>query len=307
MGIYPRFSELLNRHLQEQDRNGSWLARQIGVHPSTVNKWRSPQDYLRPGSLDSVSRIADALGLEAKERKLLLVAAGYLYEEPDIRESAEDAPRDPDTHDVLRKLTGLEDLLRNTLGLTAIPSLPGADDIAAVMEQVQPALDAAAVPACIMDDFARLHSWNNLFVSLSGLEHDEMAILRGQAIWQLWHDDRMPPSGDGLDAAVLEEVRQTYVRLAAYAGAPGLDDLVDACGEPFLTYWRAAGEMMQDIPQPTIMPLTAVSFHLMDVEYPLYFYAHKERIVSDERFEIIHFIPEDATSLQWLEAQRTGL
>ena len=58
--------------------------------------------------------------------------------------------------------------------------LPSADDIIAVMEQVQPMLDAAPVPAYVVDFITRLHGWNDLFFKLSGLNHDEMADPRGR-------------------------------------------------------------------------------------------------------------------------------
>lgn len=80
MNYYPDFARLINTHLQNRDRSPTWLARQLGVNPGTVNRWLN-QDA-RPGSSELVIRVADLLGAHSQdERQALLTAAGYGYQE----------------------------------------------------------------------------------------------------------------------------------------------------------------------------------------------------------------------------------
>ena len=75
---YPKFAELLNKYLDAEARSASSLARRLGVAPGTVNRWCS--DATRPGSPETVIRIADILSIyDPKERQALLAAASYGY------------------------------------------------------------------------------------------------------------------------------------------------------------------------------------------------------------------------------------
>lgn len=73
---HPQFGELLNIQLLKADRTPSWLARRLGIQPSTVTRWLNEGG--RPGSPEMVIRIADVLGA-SNDRHNLLVAAGYGY------------------------------------------------------------------------------------------------------------------------------------------------------------------------------------------------------------------------------------
>ena len=76
MTYYPEFAKLLNQHITSQDRSASWLARRLKVRPYTVTRWLN--DATRPGSFETVIRIADILGIhDSRERDALLEAAGY--------------------------------------------------------------------------------------------------------------------------------------------------------------------------------------------------------------------------------------
>ncbi|MCB0062984.1 MAG: tetratricopeptide repeat protein [Caldilineaceae bacterium] len=77
MNYYPEFSRLLNDYLAQTDRSPTWLARQLGVNPSTVTRWLNHST--RPANPELVVQIADALG-RASEQEPLLVAAGYGYQ-----------------------------------------------------------------------------------------------------------------------------------------------------------------------------------------------------------------------------------
>ena len=61
MNYYPEFAELLNEHLKKKDRTPTWLARRLGMNPSTVARWLNHNR--RPGSPETVIRIADILGI----------------------------------------------------------------------------------------------------------------------------------------------------------------------------------------------------------------------------------------------------
>ncbi len=78
MNQHPNFGALLTQYLGEQERTPAWLAKRLGVRGSTVSRWLN--EGARPGSPEMVVRIADILGRGA-QRALLLVAAGYGYQE----------------------------------------------------------------------------------------------------------------------------------------------------------------------------------------------------------------------------------
>lgn len=80
MNYYPDFAEFLDRHLATHDRAGAWLAQRLGVNPATVTRWRNGQS--RPDRPETVSRIADILGIHGEERARLLYTAGYGVMEP---------------------------------------------------------------------------------------------------------------------------------------------------------------------------------------------------------------------------------
>ena len=78
MNYYPEFAKLLNDYLYAKDRSSTWLARRLGVQPSTVGRWINHAK--RPANPETVIRIADILGIHDKnERQALLAAAGYGY------------------------------------------------------------------------------------------------------------------------------------------------------------------------------------------------------------------------------------
>lgn len=80
MNTYPAFTRILNQKLLEQERSATWLAKHLGLHPGTVNRWLNQE--LRPATAEHVVRIADLLCIqETKERQRLLAAAGYAYQE----------------------------------------------------------------------------------------------------------------------------------------------------------------------------------------------------------------------------------
>ena len=96
MSYYPNFSALVNDALARLDRSPSWLARQLGVYPSTVTRWLN--EGTRPRNPETVVRVADLLGL-ASAKQDLLIAAGFGYQEmPGVSRRATDAA------DVLNRL-----------------------------------------------------------------------------------------------------------------------------------------------------------------------------------------------------------
>ena len=78
MNYYPDFARLLADALAHRDRTPTWLAHRLAISPSTVNRWLN--QGRRPGNVDTVSQIADILGLIG-QRQALLIAAGYGYQE----------------------------------------------------------------------------------------------------------------------------------------------------------------------------------------------------------------------------------
>jgi hypothetical protein len=78
MSYYPQFGTLLNQQLVKLERTPAWLARRLGVKASTVGRWLN--DGARPGSPETVIRIADVLGISCQRDKLL-ATAGYGYQE----------------------------------------------------------------------------------------------------------------------------------------------------------------------------------------------------------------------------------
>jgi hypothetical protein len=76
LSFYPELAELLTERLRSEERNASWLAKRLGVHPATVGRWL--EGSARPDRPETVLRIADCLRLHtAAEKTRLLAAAGY--------------------------------------------------------------------------------------------------------------------------------------------------------------------------------------------------------------------------------------
>lgn len=99
---YKEFAELLNKHLQDQERGPSWLAEKIGPKStSTISKWLN--DKQRPGDFQTVGKIADAFNLDAVKRRQLFASAGYepywnvSLPEPDQKPQHEEIKRSPDS------------------------------------------------------------------------------------------------------------------------------------------------------------------------------------------------------------------
>lgn len=78
--MHPEFAALLNQALAQNHRSGSWLARQLGIDPSTVARWRNGDS--RPKNPETIIRISDILGIHQRmARQRLIIAAGYAYVE----------------------------------------------------------------------------------------------------------------------------------------------------------------------------------------------------------------------------------
>lgn len=80
MAYYPKFSELLDKYLAEEDRSCAWLSQRLNIAPSTVSRWINYAK--RPGAPETVIRIADLLRVrDSIQRQGFLAAAGYGYQE----------------------------------------------------------------------------------------------------------------------------------------------------------------------------------------------------------------------------------
>jgi transcriptional regulator with XRE-family HTH domain len=121
MTTYSDFAELINRYLEQRDRNLSWLARRLGINHSTVSRWLN-QDT-RPADPETVIRIADVLGVhDPKERQLLLIAAGFGYIEA---EPSEAAPRSAEfIQDSPPQTVPATDALSRDTGTSTAPTAP---------------------------------------------------------------------------------------------------------------------------------------------------------------------------------------
>lgn len=88
MDDYADFGELLNQHLEANERSASWLARRLRVSSGAVSRWLSGENY--PQSAEVVQRIADILLLSQAEYQTLLEAAGYVVhiQPPRIEQAA---------------------------------------------------------------------------------------------------------------------------------------------------------------------------------------------------------------------------
>lgn len=74
MTKYPEFAKLLNRYMEERERSASWLAKKLGIHASTVGRWR--QGETLPKGQGTVDAILDVLEIkDGQQRNELLVAA----------------------------------------------------------------------------------------------------------------------------------------------------------------------------------------------------------------------------------------
>lgn len=102
MGNYWDFTEKLESLLNTQKRSQSWLAEELGVSSTTVNRWLNYEN--RPGSAEMVERIAEVFGITDIEGiNELLVLAGYPKKSHDLESpEAPETPPDvinPDTNE----------------------------------------------------------------------------------------------------------------------------------------------------------------------------------------------------------------
>lgn len=79
MGYFPKFADLLDKHLTATNFSAARLAHRLKVNPATVTRWRSGTS--RPRQPEIVIQIADILGIHGQDRQTLLAAAGYGYQE----------------------------------------------------------------------------------------------------------------------------------------------------------------------------------------------------------------------------------
>lgn len=81
MNDLEEFAQILIQQLNKLDRSPSWLAKQLGIYPSTVMRWLSHET--RPNDPEAVIGIANALGIREEEmRRRMLELVGYAYVEP---------------------------------------------------------------------------------------------------------------------------------------------------------------------------------------------------------------------------------
>lgn len=139
MKFYP-FGEALTELLNSSNRSASWLAREISVSPSTVNRWINEQT--RPSDIQVVLRIADIFKIYGEEREQLVKAAGYEYfdssnfftEKFDQKESENDLVEQQDQpQDQSRNENDKEE--EQLLGQASLPNAKNSDDSLAPMEQ----------------------------------------------------------------------------------------------------------------------------------------------------------------------------
>lgn len=189
--------------------------------------------------------------------------------------------------------------------------LPVDRDIAVILEQVQPILDAAPVPAYCVDYISRLLAYNRLLLRLSGWERTKMERLKGKPLWQSRIEHRIA-SGEATDPALLEEVGQTRQQLhSLYLHEPWFEAFIETCGEPFLTYWREAarGVTEQEREAKTFMPsagdafMEPVPFNVPGVPQSLSFMFYQERLESDSRIRLMYLWPAHREASEWLLAQ----
>ena len=86
MADYTEFGGLLGGHLYGKERPSAWLATKLGVSEATVSRWLNNITN-RPGTAETVIRIAGYLDLNQEQCEALLKAAGYttsLVEHRDI-------------------------------------------------------------------------------------------------------------------------------------------------------------------------------------------------------------------------------
>jgi len=185
--------------------------------------------------------------------------------------------------------------------------LPSGEDVDAMVEQVQPVLDVAPVPAYLVDFMTRIHAWNRKFVAVTGLVGDELYSLLGRTIWEMAYEEA-EADPENLNLDLLEEAHQMRLKLAIYIEEPWFKRFLKDVGEPFLTYWHAAEALVLDEIQPMTLfepeVLTPSIFILQDLPHGLNFYPNEQPIPTDERFRICYLMPADTPTMVWLERHK---
>lgn len=186
---------------------------------------------------------------------------------------------------------------------------PKPEEIARVLEWIQPALDDSPFPAYIIDFTTKLWFFNDLYMALLRLEREEIASFHGQPLWKLLFEDALP-ADDDFETAVLDHVQQTRERLAIFVNEPWFEEMLNKeCDAQFLRYWHEVGEMTQELPASPPFSVKTQKPVVIDqpgLSHLLYFHVNEERITGDERIAVVWLIPADDATIEWVNVQKAG-
>lgn len=105
--MFPKFTDLLAVHLHRRGMSGSDLAEAVGgMSQQTI--WRVTTGK-RPPDVDSLGKMADALGLEGQERRDFVFAGGLANCPIEIVQEFEAMQRDRD--DLEKRIFALEAII----------------------------------------------------------------------------------------------------------------------------------------------------------------------------------------------------
>ncbi|MEM7539792.1 MAG: helix-turn-helix transcriptional regulator [Chloroflexota bacterium] len=75
MMVYKEFGDLVHEYIVKLDRSEVWIAKQLNLSKTTVNRWRNGES--RPKTPELTAKFADLLGIYGEKRQKFLSAAGY--------------------------------------------------------------------------------------------------------------------------------------------------------------------------------------------------------------------------------------
>lgn len=194
----PKFAEILNRLLRQDEREAPWLAKKLDMAPTTIRRWLNNETL--PQGRKKVIEIARVIGADEKVTAELLKTAGYHAADIAIDMELDGSTSgEPDGSGILSSRTGTARNGSNsnhdvhTHRLNRAKELPTKRELTAAEKQYADMVHAIPEPAYLIDCGTRLIIWNDALDRVfKGLKRgSSLKRLKGRPIFHGYFDPRL--------------------------------------------------------------------------------------------------------------------